>query len=258
MPYPKYYSFIYDKYRNYYYRFIRYPKEFNNGNGCYSLMVADTNFNVIAEGFLPNNSTGNLLITKDYLIAYSNKTENGNGSQYTAYTFNFRKGNNQELINILKASKRKRKKSKGSLSTYANKEGGINVKNYTASFITYEQVCEGTFDFYLNSYKVNNEHFIKHDVYLFIQTRYPAKVKKTLSEKYSLPLNKNPNIIIDSTFTYSSYTNYIVEDLARNIKVRKSRITQDTIFNIDESGQIGFQNFLINSGKEQMRLKQKQ
>ncbi len=253
MPYPKYYSFKYDKYRNYYYRFIMYPKEFNNGNGCYALMVADTNFNVVAEGFLPNFQ-GGVIIAKDYVLAYGKSNKPGS-FLLVAYKMSFRDGTNQELIGKLNSNKEKRQKSKGTLADYATEQGKITAKNYTSTFITYEQVCGNTFDFYMSAYKQNNKYFKQYDVYLFIQTRYPETVRKALAEKYGLPLNENPNIFIDSTFNYSTYTNYALEDLARNIKVRKNKIVTDTVFDLDDAGVVGFQEFLINSGKEQLRLK---
>ncbi len=258
MPFPNYFALQYDQYRKYYYRFVSMPKHYGKAN--YTLVVADTNFNVVAEGFPPLKKSPLFFITKNHLITFDafNQKDNQNGI-FNLYVcdMKFRDGTNQELINKIKNNRSKKRKNKKPLSDYLKNYGKIKSANYIATIISQDATCENTLDFVLSHYQKNIEKYSQYDVYLFIETSNSKQLKNMLTEKYNLSPEKYSNIIIDTASQYSQHVDYKLSSLPRIIKIRKDKIVADTIFSTDDIGIFEMQNFLINSGKEQKKIKEK-
>lgn len=239
-PYPKYYKLQYDKFRNLYYRFVLLPEQYGNKN--FMVIVADTSFNVVAEGFTYKEKQHEFMFTDDYFF-------DGND----CYKMKFREGTNQELISVLKRKSITKTQIKKPLTHYMKNFANIEVENYTAIFMLSNETCEYTKDFFFNLYKTNIEEYEKYDIYFFIITDDFKILSKELNH-YNLSTVHYENIIIDSTYQYGAYNNYEGHSLPRFIKVRKNKIVTDTIFT-NEDGGIGVQNFIINSLKEQKEMK---
>ena len=253
MPYPEYFNLLYDKYRKLYYRFMMSPKNYGNK---LSITLFDENFNFLAEGFPPIGF--NFFFTKDYIISLGNKNIKASKGKIflTFYKLKYRDGTNQELIAQIKANKKNEKLINKPVTHYIKKNTDIKDKNYTATFMYYE-MCPKTRDFVLGFYQFNKEKFKKNQVYLVLVTQNVSGLKKNLKQYNLLPEN-NSNIIIDSTYTFASYNGNKRNDLPRIVKVRKRKIVTDTVFSTaDKNYDKNFQMFLINSGKEQMKLKDK-
>ncbi len=240
MPYPKYFKLQYDKYRNLYYRFVLLPSEYGKE---YIVIVADTSFNVIAEGFAFSKGQYEFFYTDDYF--FENKK---------CYKMNFKDGTNTELISEIKLKNRRPQKVDKPLNHYVKNYANIKEKNYTAVFMWQSASCENTTNFFLTLFQTNQENYQKYNVYLFIiadKTQFLNEVLDT----YNLSPKNHSNIIIDSTFEYGAYNNFEVHSLPRIIKVRENSIIADTIIS-GEDGGIGVQKFILESAKEQKKLKE--
>lgn len=243
MPYPKYYRLRYDKYRNLYYRFVLLPNQY--GNREYLIIAADTTFNTIAEGFPYEKGQYDFNITDKYLFFKDNK----------CYNMKFRDGTNTELINQIKLKDTKQKTVNKELTHYVKYFWDIKEKDYTAVFMWQSAGCEGTLNFYLGMFQTNEQYYDKYNVYLFLISDNTLILKDIL-ENYKISPENNSNILIDSTFEYGTYNDFEVHSLPRIIKVRNNKIEVDSIFSLEDGG-LGVQNFIIESGKEQMELKGK-
>ena len=247
LPYPEYFKILYDKYRKQYYRVIFSTKEYGFKP---LLIITDSSFNTIAEGFQTKRIIG---FTKDYIVAFS-KSPNKGKFYVTFNKLGFKKGTNKELIAEIKANKKDLKLINKPVTHYIKKNTNIKDKNYTAIFMYYE-MCPKTRDFVLSFYQFNKERFQKNQIYLVLVTQSVIGLKSDL-KRYSLLPESNSNVIIDSTYRFASYNGNNRNDLPRIVKVRDNKITADTVFittNKDYSQK--FQMFIINSGKEQMKLK---
>ncbi len=134
-PYPKYYKLQYDKFRNLYYRFVLLPEQYGNKN--FMVIVADTSFNVVAEGFTYKEKQHEFMFTDDYFF-------DGND----CYKMKFREGTNQELISVLKRKSITKTQIKKPLTHYMKNFANIEVENYTAIFMLSNETCEYTKDFF--------------------------------------------------------------------------------------------------------------
>ncbi len=250
--YPEYMNLVYDKYRNFYYRFIFSPIEYNR---TVSLLIADSSFNVIAEGFPPTNSF-NLFITKDYIITIGSNTRKPSQGNiiFTCYKLKFRDGTNQELISKIKVNKKNIELINKPITHYLKKNKKIKDKNSTTTIMYYE-MCPKIREFVLGFYQFNKTKFEKANVNLVLVTENVQSLKNDLKKFNLLPEN-NSNIFIDSTYTFASYNGNKRNDLPRIVTVRNNKIDTDTIFNNDDGKfHENFMNFLIRSGKEQEALK---
>jgi hypothetical protein len=258
MPYHEYYHIKYDPYRKMYFRFINMPSDF--GKYKFSIMVADTNFHLIGEGFLPEQS-GSLYFTKDYLInqhaSYSGNTIDK--IVFSEYKLSFRKGTNQELISAVKKLKISKKKTTDKpLTHYVKTFGKTDSDNYCAIFMWVDETCPGVNDYIFQLFHANKGFYDKADIYLFVIATDSKKLRKALDTKYLLSSDNTKNIKIDSVMTFAPYVNYEVNMLPRIIKVRNKKIVTDTIFSIDDDGlEKQLQFFLIDAGNEQLKMKKK-
>ncbi|MCD4793202.1 MAG: DUF4221 domain-containing protein [Bacteroidales bacterium] len=251
MPHPKYFNLLYDKYRKLYYRFIFPPKDYGRK---LSVVIADENFNFVAEGFSPTGF--NFFFTKDYIISIGNKNKKRpKGKMYlTFYKLKFRDGTNQELISEIKSNKKDKKLINKPVTHYIKKNTNIKDKNYTATFMYYE-MCPQIREFVLGFYEFNKVKISKNQVNLILVTQNAEALKNDL-KKYNLLPENNSNIFIDSAYNFASYNSNNRNDLPRIIKVRQNKVKTDTIFNNDDGNfHVNFQKFLIASGKEQEKLK---
>jgi len=245
-------NLVYDKYRNLYYRLIFSPISYNRK---VSLIVADSSFNVMAEGFPPKNNLS-LFVTKDCLISQGSKTRKpakGNVI-FTCYKMNFREGTNQELISEIKANKNDIKLINKSITHYIIKNTDIKDENYTTTFMYYE-MCPKVREFVLGFYQFNKTKLENANVNLVLVTENVQSLRADLKRFDLLPEN-NSNIFIDSLYTFASYNGNNRNDLPRIVTIRNNKIDTDTIFN-NNDGKFheNFMKLLIKSGKEQEALK---
>jgi hypothetical protein len=251
LPYPKYFRLHYDKYRNYYYRTVFSPWEYGLER---SLIIADSSFNFMAEGF-PAFAGFSFLPTKDYIVTLGSKTKKPSKEGSIILTFNkleLKNGTNQELIAEIKSNRQIADKTNKPITHYVKKHGGIKNKNYTATFLNYG-MCPNMRDLVLGFYKYNEKMLQKHGVYLFLISDNAQQLKDALKE-HNLDLKSNTNIVLDSTLRYLAYSQ-TNNDLVRVIKIRNKKIENDTLFKVTQNFQFDYQNFIINSGKEQKSLK---
>ncbi len=243
LPYPKYMSLQYDKYRKLYYRFVILPKKY--GEYTLSVIVADTNFNVLAEGFPIRENQARFLITEKYLIS----------GDY-CYNMKFKSGTNIDLINIIKEreiNKEQVNKINKPLTHYTKKVGKIKEKNFTAILMIENESCESTINFFLKLFQVNKINYEKYGVYLFVITNQSYYLSEKL-EYYNLLPENNSNIIIDSISRYKFYKDSKVHSLPRIIKLRNNQIITDTIISANDGG-TEIQKFIMKSAKEQKKIK---
>lgn len=96
------YRFLfYDKYRNRYYRNLRLPvpdsaTPYRSNKPKQSLLMADENFNVIAEGILPDSVDAMLTIITEEGIWFKNRS-NKNAIQLDLYKFELKKSSKEKL-----------------------------------------------------------------------------------------------------------------------------------------------------------------
>lgn len=233
LPYPKYYTLLYDKYRHLYYRFVLLPREY--GKLSFYVIVADTNFNVIAEGFPFSEHQHNFYSTDKYFI-YGQ-----------TYEMIFKDGNNQMLISQIKDKNLNRKRINKSLTHYM--KSYAKAKDYTAVIMWQKGSCDKTMNFMLGFFQANETKFERDKVFLVIVGEDVVKIRNELKNHNLLSVN-HTNIFIDSTLEYGAYNNYEVHSLPRIIKVRNKIIKADTMISGYDGG-VGLQNFIINSAKEQ-------
>jgi len=253
IPHPKYFNLYYDKFRKLYFRIIMAPKEYNRK---FSVIINDERFNFVGEGFSPKGFQ--FFFTKNYIISMGNKDKKPpKGKMYlTFYKLKYRDGTNQELISEIKAEKIDIKFINKPVTHYIKNNTNIKDKTYTATFMYYE-MCPKVREFVLGFYQLNKIKLSENQVNLVIVSQNINALKNDL-KKYDLLPENNSNIFIDSTYVFASYNGNNRNDLPRIVKVRDIKIVTDTIFNNDNGDfHVNFQNFLINSGNEQLEIKEK-
>ncbi len=254
MPYPIYFGLQYNSYRKEYYRLIQNPKDY--GFEEYSIQIADTNLNLIAEGFLPKTKSGKVQYAGEYIIHFA-KANDPNYLKLEFYKMTFRPGTNQELIAQIKAKQTKGKPQVPQTATkYIKENVKPNAENYTVVFQITGFTCGGVTEFLLDFFSQSNAKFKENEVLLVLDTQDPKTIRERLTANNLQP-ETNPNIIIDSLSTYSNtLPANDVHEMPRIVVVRKSKVVTDTVFSLSDEENTGeFQKFIINSGKEQLRLK---
>lgn len=248
MPYPKYFTIKYNKYQQLYYRFVLLPQPYNK-DYRYSIIVADSAFNYVAEGVYPPASR--FYFTKDYLIT-TNQRE-GNNRIISFYKMQFNEGTNQQLIARIKSNRLEKKPINKPVEHYLKNYCKIKDKNYTVTILDYDQTCTSVSQSLFLHYLQNNEKYNQYGVYLIIQTANPDFLNTHL-ENTGIVKSNSPNIILDSDLKYSAYNNYKVADMPRILKIRQNKILTDTIIELSDDN-TKIQKYLIESGKEQKNLK---
>jgi len=243
MPYPKYYNLQYDSINKLYYRYILLPSQYG-GKFNFSVIIADTSFNYIAEGLMPHARKMKFSIT-------NNGCYRDNDS---LYRITYKKGLNKELILKIK-SMNQRKIINKPLTNYVKNFGNINDEDYTAIFFWIEASCNSTQDGVLGFYKKFADSFIKNNTHLYVISLDKEHAMENIKRNNLIPYTKD--IIIDTIYRFAEYTNYKVLNMPRVIKVRKNKIITDTIFEASPEGSEAFQEFVMSSTKEQESLKNK-
>ncbi len=245
LPFPQYFTLVYDKYRKLFYRFLLSPAEYGNK---LSMIVGDKDMNYMAEGFSVKG--WNLFPTQKYILSFVAGTKKHNTSRKVIelgfYKLKFRKGSNQELIDVIKSCKKIGENIRKPLTHYVSKFGKLKGKTYTAAFLHYE-ICPNIREFILELFRRNKKIYAQNKVYLFLVTSRPQKLMSDLRTFNLLPEN-NPNIVIDSSFTYLRYNQGKSHDLPRLMTVENKKITADTILIPGENPDqypIDFQNFIV-------------
>jgi len=250
-PYPMYMAIYYDKYRNYYYRLIKMPREYGT---TYMMMVLDSNLNYIGEGFVPRYYTPKLLFTDKYFITLGLSKDKKNIIVYY-YTMGLRKGTNKELITELNSRRRdkKTKKKNYNIKNYFTELTGEKHKNYTYTVIFYDNMCHSIRDFIFKHYSANEKKYEKYGTYLVIITQRPKAVAEMLND-YNLSPEKHRNIKIDSNMLFVKYNNYSTDYYPRVVKIRQNKVVLDSLFTQPESIGETWQDVLVEATEEQIKL----
>ncbi len=254
MPHPTYYALQYNPHTKQYFRLIRNPKGYKNDE--FSVQIADSNLNLIAEGFMPEPKLGTVYFSDDYII----QTVKATDTSYVRiefYKMTFRPGTNQELITAIKTKQTKGKPQvPQTVTKYIKENVKPNAENYTVVFQITGFTCGGVTEFLLDFFSQSNAKFKENEVLLVLDTQDPKTIRERLTAN-NLQQETNPNIIIDSLSTYSNtLPANDVHEMPRIVVVRKNKVVTDTVFSLSDEENTGeFQKFIINSGKEQLRLK---
>ncbi len=246
--YPMYDAVYYDKYRKYYYRLLRLPKDYKTAR--FIVIVADSNFNYIGEGFVPHKDAPILIFTKDNFFTIS---LDGNKEIFSYYDINFSDGTNQKLITEVKKYKQREEKAVKNKAGYFEEVTGYKPKNYTYTVIFYDNMCGSIRDFIFKHYSANEKDYEQSDTYLFIVTSAnPKKITDMLAD-YNLSPAEHKNIIIDSDMCFVKYNNFQTDYYPRVVKVRKNKVALDRLY-VNEIEDL-WQDALIDATKEQQKMK---
>jgi len=205
---------------------------------------------------MPEPKLGTVYFSDDYII----QTVKATDTSYVRiefYKMTFRPGTNQELITAIKAKQTKGKPQVPQTATkYIKENVKPNAENYTVVFQITGFTCGGVTEFLLDFFSQSNAKFKENEVLLVLDTQDPKTIRERLTANNLQP-ETNPNIIIDSLSTYSNtLPANDVHEMPRIVVVRKNKVVTDTVFSLSDEENTGeFQKFIINSGKEQLRLK---
>lgn len=248
---PEYFGIRYDKYRNNYIRYVAFQPIYGKG----TFIVADTNFNFVAEGMHPKG-TGTFVFSEKYILAYNMQaTSQAEGKiVFSAYELGYRNGTNQELIKKLKAENQKNQENRNNLAKFYKNELYIEEKNYTVTTIVWQTLCHSTVDFVLRHYQANEKGYKNNNVYLVVATDNPEQVKAELTQDYSLNPDSLSNILLVSSAKYLPYHTF--SEMAPRISiVRNNKLVSDTIYVAPTQITEDMQDILLESAEEQENLK---
>jgi len=232
----QYNQFCYNNNSNQYYRVLNLPETIYGKNKS-AIIVADSNYNYIAEGIIPNgHSSSNFLFRNEYTILWNvEKTFANKGKLYfSVYKLNIINGAIEEQTikmveneNLEKCNSTKNKNKKNSdVTKYLQKIANIKDSNYAVTIVPVNQSCPSCVAQAINSFSINKEACEESNIYLILSTNNPMQTEAKLKEKN---IFISDNIFIDGKEKYLDYHKFDLFN-PRLIIVKDNKITLDTIY----------------------------
>ncbi len=223
----KYSYLYYDKYRNYYYRFIQLPEN-KYGQWKYGFVVADTSFNVIGEGILPDNMTASMIFFSEDNIWSVNlpKTYEEKGSVvFSRSHLEFNKSGNA-LCNVNSGGSAQ-EKSVYRIEDYLKNNAKISDSTFAAIIIPISYSCPSCVEQTLRFYSVNQKILSENPVYLILVEQNKVFMDEKMKE-YKLS-STNSKIKTDNTDKYHDYHNFDSYN-PRLILIKNNKISSDKVY----------------------------
>ncbi len=224
---------FYDKYRNIYIRPVLLPqKQYDN----YTLVIADTNFNKLGEGVLPQKLVPSTILFSKKNILFWNLTEtykNAGKLVFTQVTIEKDELNKQNLIDSLNlkikdsstCTYNKGNVTNNSISKFLKKY--LKEKTYAILIVPYMYSCPSCKKYAVLYYSLNKERFFKNNVFLMFDSENVPVLKSYL---ISFNLNINRKYVL--TDTLGIYKNYLKDDIfnPRVVVVCENEVVYDKTY----------------------------
>ncbi len=233
-----YKEILFNSFNNLNYRLIYLPEAIY-GEERYSVIIADSNYNYIAEGIIPEGHYVNKVMFKNehIIIFNAEKTFANEGKVFfSVFKLNITKGEEEGInisenrdTNYCSTSKNNDENSNKNIIEYVTNLTNIHDSSYAITIVPANS-CPSCIEVVLESYKLNKEVAENSNIYLILSTNNLTQAKSMLIEK-NLYISKN--IFIDEE---EEYLNYHTSNSfnPRLIIIKNNEIVWDTIYNPTE------------------------
>ncbi len=201
----QYNNFYYDKYRKIYYRFVTLAAKkdetpFRKNHRKISMLVADTNFNKIAEGILPDNLHSiPFLITKEG-IWFHNSADKENIT-FDLYTLKYKKGTKQDLVK--EYNEKTEAENKDGVLPFMNNLFKVKAENSLIVIVPTDLGCHSCAST-ISKFYVENQTLFKNKNLYFVIAGIAKFTVDPFIEHNDLK-GDMPNLFIDKKGEYLNY-----------------------------------------------------
>ena len=230
-----YYSFMrYNPYRKQYVRTVILPTPEHASNyqknvPKFSLMLLDTNFNVLAEGIYPEN-VGARNFMKDGVLSYNRKAtmENNDGKIiFSLYKLNVTESTDAELLKQMNETPDDMPKATGILSYLKTVHNFKQSSKSAVILVPIDRSCLSCMNYVCKYYADSLSFFQDNNIFLILSANNPERIN--LLRKETGIQDNSENLFIDDKNEYLKYIELYTNP--KLIFIENNKIVLDSVYN---------------------------